>query len=398
MSFFTNSSSSNSLFGSNSSTNLYSMASDMRMIKSGSYKKLVKSYYNQGSSSSSNGTSSSKSSKSNSSDNILDKLIREKMYPTITKEAEEANANLNSGLNYFKTSISTLQNDNTYKDTANGSTAEDKVLSAMKSFVSDYNSVVSAAKKSTLSSKTGYVANIMSSTAKNSDQLAEIGVTIQRDGTLQLDQKKLKNADISKIQTLFSSDNIMSYGSTISSRVQFAGATSSTSTDTKNQTTDVSASNLKTDSTALASDELYAKVKDFNGNETNAYNIDKILSTAKSFVTNYNGMLDAAESSSNSGVLANLSYIKEKTSDNAAKLEQLGFKVDQNGRMSLDKDKFKGTDMSKVQGFFKDYGSFIANYASRVNYYMATNANASNGYTSNASYNVQATSGYDEAV
>lgn len=392
MSFLWNSSSSSSLFGSNSSNNFYSMVSEMSMIKSGSYKKLLKSYYSK---QNSTGTSSSQSS--SNSENIVDKLIREKMYPTVSAEVEEANSNLVSGLSTLKTSVSTLQNNNTYKDTENGSTAEDKVVSAMKAYVSDYNNVLLAAKKSTLSSKTAYVANMMNSTAKYSDQLNEIGITVQRNGTLQLNENKLRTADLSMVQNLFSTDNIMSYGSTISSRVQFAGVTSDTSTETQ-KVSNTSAADLKTDSNALASDELYAKVKDTDGNETDAYNIDKILSTAKSFVTNYNGMFDAAESSSNSGVLANLSYIRQKTSDNAAKLEQFGFSVDQNGRMQLDENKFKESDMSKVQTFFKDYGSFVANYASRVNYYMTTNASASNGYTSNASYNVSEASNYNESI
>ena len=146
MSFFGNFGSSSSLFGSSTSTSLYSAMTQMSMIKSGSYKKLLSSYY----SNLSQGSSGTSSSKSSSSENILDKLIREKMYPTVSAEAEEANSNLTSGLSYLKSSISTLQNSNTYKDTTNGSTAEDKVASAIKTFVSDYNNVVSSAKKSTL--------------------------------------------------------------------------------------------------------------------------------------------------------------------------------------------------------------------------------------------------------
>ncbi len=398
MSFFGNFGSSGSLFGTSGSNNLFSLASEMSMIKSGSYKKLLKAHYSGDSSKTSGSTSSSK--RNDNPDYILDKLIRDKMNPKVSEEAQQANSNLTTGLSYLKSSVSTLQNANTYKDTENGSSAADKVVSAMKSYVNDYNTTVTAAKKSTLSNKTGYVANMMSTTAAYADQLSELGISIQRNGTLQLDEKKLKSADLSKVQDLFSADNVMSYGSKISSRVRFAGSVSgsaSSSTETK-KPADASASDLKTDSKALASDELYAKVKDANGNETDAYDVEKILSTAKSFVSNYNGMFDAAESSSNSGVSANLSYIKQKTADNVAKLEQFGFSVDKNGRMKLDADKFKDSDMSKVQSFFKDYGSFVANYASRVNYYLTTNAGASNSYTSNAAYNVQAASNYNEAV
>ena len=59
-------------------------------------------------------------------------------------------------------------------------------------------------------------------------QLSDIGVTINRDGTLQLNESKLKAADLSKVQELFSSDNVMSYGSTVKSRLGFAGASSNT--------------------------------------------------------------------------------------------------------------------------------------------------------------------------
>ena len=100
-------------------------------------------------------------------------------------------------------------------------------------------------------------------------------------------------------------------------------------------------------------------------------------------------MFDKAESSSNSGVVANLSYIREKTARNADALKAFGISVDGKGRMKIDEDTFKKADMSKVQAFFKDYGSSIATNASLVDYYMTTQANAANSYTAGGSYNVQ---------
>lgn len=392
---------SGSLYGSSSSTNLYSLFSERNSIKNGTYKKLLRSYFGSVGQSSDDTTSTKKSRSSN---NVLDKLLKEKMYPTVSKEAQDANSKLTSGLSSLKTSLSTLQKDSTYQDTENGSTAADKVVSAMKSYVTNYNDVVTASKSSTLNNKTAYVANMMSATAKNADQLAEIGVTRKQDGTLQLDETKLKNADLSKVQKLFSADNIQSYGSTVASRVKFAGGSTGTTSGTAVEETGTttskgaSAAALKADATALASDELYAKVKDEDGNETDEYDVAKILSKAKSFVNNYNGMLDSAASSSNSGVLSNLSYIMERTKNSTNPLKQFGFSVDKDGRMKLDEDTFKKADMSKVHDFFKDYGSYVAGNASRVNYYMNTNANASNGYTSNASYNVPSASNYNAVM
>lgn len=395
---FWNFNSGGTLFGSGSGgglSNLYGMLSDRNAIKNGSYKRLLKSYYSTGQ------DSSTAAGKKRSSSNVIDKILEEKRNPKVSKDVQEANANLTAGLSTMKSSVAVLRNDKTYTNTTNGQSAADKVVSAVKDYVSDYNNVVKAAKGSTLSNKTAYVANMMSSTAANADKLSEIGVRVNANGTLELNEAKLKAADISKVQELFSPKDIMSYGSMIASRLQFAGASSSTSaaagsTTGTSSATSSSVSSLKADSNALAADKLYEKIKDKDGNEK--YDVDKIFATAKSFVSNYNNMFNAAKSSSNSGVLANLSYIREKTARNEDALKKFGISVDQKGIMKIDEDTFKKSDMSEVQKLFKDYGSSIATNASLVDYYMTTKANAASGYTSDGAYNVQGSSRYADTV
>ncbi len=388
-----------SLSSSMGSSNFFS---EYASIKNGSYSKLMKAYYGGVKNS---GTSAT-SSKSNSN-YVLDKILEEKKNPKVSKDVQEANDNLTAAIPNLKSSVSALQSDKTYTDTENGQSAEKKVVSAMKAFVSDYNNVVSSAKRSTLTRQTSYVANMMKSTSANADKLSEIGVSINANGTLQLNESKLKAADISKVQDLFSTDDIMSYGSKIMSRIQFAGTTSSTNTvnrtdtnttdSTETNTSSVSAAaSLKADGKALASEALYEMVKDKDGNET--YDIDKIFATAKSFVINYNSMFDAAKFSSNSGVIANLSRIREKTAQNSDALKQFGISVDEKGKMKIDEDTFKKSDMSKVQKFFKDYGSSIATSASLTDFYMTTQANSANGYTSAGAYNVQGSARYADTV
>lgn len=385
--------------GSSGNSNFFS---DYASIKNGSYGRLMKSYYGKAKSS---GSSSSGSSRS--SYNILDKLLEEKKNPQVSQDVQEANANLTTGISSLKGSLSTLQNEKTYTDSDNGTSAADKTFSAVKDYVSNYNNLVTAAKGSTLTSKTSYVANVMSSTAANADKLAEIGVKVNANGTLTLNEAKLKATDASKVKDLFSKDNYMSYGSTVASRLHFASvgsttSTSSTSSADSTDSTDTStgatsgAAGLKADSTTLASDELYAKVKDQDGNED--YDVDKIFAAAKSFVSNYNKMFDSAESSSNSGVVANLSYIREKTAKNADALKAFGISVDNKGRLNIDEDTFKKSDMSKVQKFFKDYGASIASNASLVDYYLTTQASAANSYTADATYHVQGSARYASSV
>lgn len=393
---FWNYNSGTSLFGSGSGSgmnSLYSMFSDRSAIKNGSYGKLLKSYYSTGQKS---GVTAGRKSKTS---NVVDKILEEKRNPKVSKDVQEANSNLVSGISTLKTTVSALQNAKTYTGDENGKSAADKVVSAVKAYVSDYNNVVNAAKGSTLSNKTAYVANVMSSTAANADKLSEIGINVNSNGTLELNEAKLKAADTAKVQELFSPDNITSYGSMVASRLRFASVSGGTGTVTGSTGTNIPAANsaaasLKADGNTLASDKLYARVKDKDGKETDKYDVDKIFAAAKSFVSNYNNMFEAGESSSKSGVLANLSYIREKTAGSANTLKQFGISVDTKGRMKIDEDTFKKSDMSDVQKFFKDYGSSIATNASLVDYYMTTQADAASGYTATGGYNVQGSSRY----
>lgn len=295
--------------------------SDYASIKNGSYARLMKSYYGTGQTLGSVPSSSKKSTKTS---NVLDKILEERKNPKVSKNVQEANENLTKGISNLKSSVSALQSDGTYTNTENGQSAADKVVSAMKTFVSDYNNVVNSAKGSTLANKTAYVANMMGSTAANADKLEEIGIRVNARGNLELNEAKLKAADLSKVQELFSPDDMMSYGSMIASRVQFAGSGATTNTvdgttnTDKTETEDkkaTGAAGLKEAGNALASGELYKIIKDEDGNET--YDIDKIFATAKSFVNNYNKMFDVAGSSTNSGVMSNLFSIRDKTARNA---------------------------------------------------------------------------------
>lgn len=371
-----------------------SILSDYASIRNGSYGRLLKSYYglNEGS-----GNSVSGSTKS-SSKNILDQLLEERRNPKVSAEVSKANSNLTSDIPALTRSLTTLQGEKTYQDSEDGTTAATKVTSAVKSFVNQYNNTVQDAKKSTLSGKTSHVAAVMRATKENADQLAGIGITLNSDGTLMLDEKKLKATDVSKVQEMFSNKNITSYGSTVMARLKFAGAAAGTAEtkpaeDTKTEETpDLSVSSLKEVSELLASDKLFATTKDASGNDV--YDVDKILASTKSFVDNFNAMLDATKNSTNSGVVANVSRIKEKTAENANALKKFGITMDMNYKLKLDEDTFKKADMSKVQDLFKNYGSSIATSASLVDYYMTTQANVTSGYTAEGLYNVQGNARY----
>ncbi|MDE6889251.1 MAG: hypothetical protein K2P45_11520 [Eubacterium sp.] len=378
-------------FGGMGNTSIFS---DYASIRNGSYRRLLKAYY--GGNNSSGSTSSGTQSRTS---NVLDRILEERKNPKLSEKTSEANSKLTAGIPTLTNTVKALQKDTTYTASEDGKTsAQDKVVSALKNYVTEYNDVVNAAKKSTLSNKTSHIASMMKSTAENADKLKEIGISVNANGTLQFIEGQAKHADISKVQNLFSSKNSMSYGSTVLSRLEFSGITSGTSnsTDKDNVSSVSSAASFMADSKSLASDALYEQVKDKNGKYT--YDIDKIFSTAKSFVKNYNAMFDAGKSSTNTGVTTNLSYIKDKTEKNKEALAQFGITLNADNKMTIDEEAFKKSDMSSVQKFFKDYNSSVSTNASLVDHYLTSMAKNANGYTSAGAYNVQGNSQFNDFI
>lgn len=385
--------------------------SDWSNYNNSGYRKAIKDYYNDSSRSSSN-TNTTTSRRRSSSSNVLDKILYEKKYPTVSQKTQEANSKLTSGISSLKNSVAALQNENTYKTTSDSTTsAADKTVSAVKDYVSMYNDVVGAAKKSTLARKTSHVAGMMQSSSANADKLAEIGITVKRDGTLQLNEDKLKSADISKVQELFSKDNKISYGSTVMSRLGFASLSSGTvqsagaskdtaDTDTDDKKLSVSGTNsLKEDIEKFTADDAFLEPysEKYARKAFRRIDIDGIFATTKSFVEHYNSTIDAARLSTNSGVTSNLAALMEKTEQNKDKLKEFGITLDENGNMTLDEDRLRKSQFP-IERFFKDYSSSIATNVSLIDYYMTTQANAASGYTANGTYNTQQGFRFDAAI
>ncbi len=378
-------------------------------IRNGSYGRMMKSYYS-GLHGSDTAVSGRSTSTSTGKEYVLDKILREKMYPTVSKETQKANARLTSGISGLASSVSVLQNEKTYRDTKGKTDAADKVVSAMKDYVSGYNEVVRASKESTLTNKTSHIAGMMSSSRANADKLAQIGVTVNDDGTLMLNEDKLKTADISKVQELFSKNDVLSYGSTVMSRLKFAGGISSGTVagthkekHERDRVARAGTKNLMEDIEKFTADDAFLKPysKKYERKAFREIDIADIYATTKSFVNHYNSLIDAAKGSTNSGVTSNLAALMEKTEQNKDSLKQFGIDVDENGNMKLDEDRLrKGEARSSIsiERFFKNYASSISNNVSLIDYYMKTQADAASGYTANGAYNVQGSSLFDIAV
>ena len=370
---------SNSMFGNTSG--LAGMLGDYSAIRSGSYGKLMKSYYGEQSSSISRGSSSSRSK------NVLDEIIEERRNPKESKEVSAANSKLYTSVSTFKNALGTLQSENTYKDTENGLDARSKVENALKSYVSAYNDAVTTAKKSTNMNMTSNVAGAMGATKESVETLGELGITMNHDGTLAFDVKKFKTIELSTVKDAFDGNAALSYGSKIASRLNRIAdsATSSWKIDSSS-TTVATVSNSKSlmeSIESLKGTDLYTTN---NASGDAVFNRDGVKTELGKFVEFYNKTIEAAKKSGVSGVNSNLTTLLQKTAQYTKSLSEMGITVGSEGKLSLNKSVFDAATEDKIKTNLTSYASSIETNARLVNYYSTTQNNSTSGYSATGSY------------
>ena len=370
---------SNSLFGNTSG--LAGMLGDYSAIRSGSYGKLMKSYYGEQSSSISRGSSSSKSK------NVLDEVLEERRNPKESKEVSAANSKLSTSVSTFKNALGTLQSENTYKDTENGLDARSKVENALKSYVSAYNDAVTTAKKSTNMNMTSNVAGAMGATKESLEALGELGITMNHDGTLAFDAKKFKTIELNTVKDSFDGNAALSYGSKIASRLnRIADSATSSGKIDSSSTTVATVSNSKSlmeSIESLKGADLYTSN---NANGDAIFNRDGVKTELGKFIEFYNKTIEAAKKSGVSGVNSNLTTLLQKTAQYTKSLAEVGITVGSEGKLSLNKAVFDNAAEDKIKTNLTSYASAIETNARLVNYYSTTQNNSTSGYSATGSY------------
>ncbi len=166
-----------SLFRSNTSS-FYGSLGDYGSIRSGTYKKLLTSYYAKD-----RGTVS-QTTKNSSWQNVSTSYTR------LSEAKADADTLAKSANNpAFQT-----------KD-------KDRLSKAVDSFVSDYNSVLESAEKSGNTNVRRNAQYMSQFTGIYDKSLAEVGITIGKDQKLSVDTEKLKSADDATIKRVFTGKN-----------------------------------------------------------------------------------------------------------------------------------------------------------------------------------------------
>lgn len=352
------------LFGSQSG--IGGMLSDYNTIRSGSYKKLLKSYY--GSAEKLSGTSTAKTS------NVIDKLLEEKRNPKVSAEQTKTNALLDSSVSNLKSSLGTLSKEKSYEDPA-------EVKAALKNFVTAYNGAIENSKKTTNHAISSNLAAAKEVVEEHADELKEIGISLGKDGKLTLDSKKLETIDATKVKNLFDTKDALEFASKLNSRISRAsyyttGSTNAAKNDTNTvlNETKTSAKDLKSSIDAVLAEDLFDKSGDV------------ITSTVKDFIKNYNDTITSAKNSINSGVASNLNSLMSKTNANATELSTIGISVSYDGKLSMDEAKFGDSDSGIAKYVLQNYAKSIQTNASLVNFYASSQSSTATGYNASGAY------------
>lgn len=381
---------------------------DYASIKNGSYRKLVSSYYEKELAES--GVTSSSASKDS-----------EQTLTSIQKAADNLKTSAQTLLEKGNKSLFTTKTDekgNSYTDYDT-----DAVYKAVKNFVDNYNETVDAATESDTMSILRTAKNMVSFTSANEKALSEVGITVGSDNKLSIDEDKFKNASKARVQSLFQSSGGYAYqisakatslksyaaeakkaGSTDKASSYKAGITStSTSKDTTKtlgsiqEAADEASKSLEK-LLKTGSSSVFEKVTktDENGQKVTDYDKDAIYKSVKSFVKDYNKLVDETEDSDTSSILQARKTMVNQTRANKTALAAVGITIDSDNNLSIDEEKFKNADMAKVKDLFQGVNSFgdkTKTQITKIDTYAQKEAAKANTYSDTGFYSNNYTSG-----
>ena len=177
--------------------------SDYAMIKNGSYKKLVKAYYaNQKAESSSKGKDSAQK---------------------LTMLSSNASAMAKSVSNLMKDSLwekktIKVKNPETGEESEKEDYDWDEITKSVKSFIENYNKTIEVSGGSNTKEVLRNAVWMTDTTKATEKLLSKIGISIGSGNKLEVDENKLRTADISTLKTLFTGHN--SYASKMYDKAQ----------------------------------------------------------------------------------------------------------------------------------------------------------------------------------
>lgn len=201
--------------------------SDYASIKNGSYGKLMKAYYAKDAADKAASTGKDTETKKKSISTAADSA---KTLSEIEKAADTMKESADSLLVKGSKSVFRKKNE---KATVSEEYDTDAIYKAVSGFVTDYNDLLSktsAASSKNLQSKADTLAAVTSANAK---LLSRVGITVNSDSSLSLDEEVFKKSDMGMVKNLFGTTGAYGYKvSAQASMIDYTAAKESTKSNT----------------------------------------------------------------------------------------------------------------------------------------------------------------------
>ena len=201
--------------------------SDYASIKNGSYGKLMKAYYAKDAADKTASTGKDTETKKKSISTAADSA---KTLSEIEKAADAMKESADSLLVKGSKSVFRKKNE---KATVSEEYDTDAIYKAVSGFVTDYNDLLSktsAASSKNLQSKADTLAAVTSANAK---LLSRVGITVNSDSSLSLDEEVFKKSDMGTVKNLFGTTGAYGYKvSAQASMIDYTAAKESTKSNT----------------------------------------------------------------------------------------------------------------------------------------------------------------------
>ena len=373
--------------GSSDSSGTSSLLTDYASIKNGSYGKMMKAYYAK--TAEEEGTSSKTGSKTKETDGAAASAAR-KFYETA------------SGMNSLDYSEENI----------------DELYDKVSAFIKDYNTMIKNASNSKIDAVKAQADAMNDLTYSNYKLLAKVGITMNSDRTLSIDEDTFKKVNektgatnVPTLKTLFQgygsyADKLTDKASKLyrtagegesvtSSKAKYAGSAGSyVSSGDKTDSTDSSkvgtSKTAKDSASAVAASTLYKSIEKLGSLTLDNDNKDNIFDALSGFVKDYNSLMKNALKSENSNVINQADYLKNLVNGNKSAFARIGITIGSDNTLSIDEEKFKEADMSGVKSLFDGAYSFSEKMIDRINqiYRYATQGDTltSQTYTSQGGY------------
>lgn len=248
-------------FGNNNSNSsfgvsgLYSLVGEYNNIRSGAFYKAAKEYFSTKTEDTSSASSTNRKFTSADMAEKLEALKSESksvtsVYSTVKEEAADLKDAISALTKTDEKSLF-VEKEKVVKDEKTGEEStvkeidKEAIQSAVKDFVSAYNETVEAAYDSEDTAVIRNAGYMTKTTDTFSRALNEVGITVNKDNTLSVDEDKLSTAKLGNLQTLFNGSS--SYAAVVSQKADMittAATNSATSAQLYNNTGAYQYSNL----------------------------------------------------------------------------------------------------------------------------------------------------------